>query len=357
MQSWSLRWKIALDAALIGVVATISGAGTTWIIMHYLELTKFGQYEADEIGRDILLGMVGAIPTVLIVAILGGRWVARKAVRPVDAIRQAAAGITLQNLDKRFPLPATGDEIAGLIDVLNTMLDRLQSSYEQSVRFSAEASHQLKTPLAVLRADVEAMLHAENPCAEAARAPEMLEQIHQLSSIAENLLLLARADSGRLELQKIAFDLRELLDGICDDARALAEAQHLTVEAKIPDELPIVGDRSSIALVLQNLIENAVKFNVPNGCICIYAETLDGHVQVRIKNNGSPIPPERIPHIFDRFSRAQSHNGVPGRGLGLSIASELIKAHSGSLDLIRSDSAWTEFRLRLPRKLIDAETR
>ena len=114
----------------------------------------------NQIGRDILLGMVGAIPTVLIVVILGGFWVARKAVRPVDAIRQAAAGISLQNLDKRFPVPAVDDEIAGLIDVLNAMLNRLQASFEQSVRFSAEASHQLKTPLAVLRADVEAMLHA-----------------------------------------------------------------------------------------------------------------------------------------------------------------------------------------------------
>jgi signal transduction histidine kinase len=92
---------------------------------------------------------------------------------------------------------------------------------------------------------------------------------------------------------------------------------------------------------------------VPNGCICIYAQTLDGQVEVRIKNNGPPIPPQRIPHIFDRFSRAQSDNGLSGPGLGLSIASELTKAHSGSLNLIRSDSAWTEFRLRLPRKLIE----
>ena len=299
MRSWSLRWKIALDAALIGIVATFAGAGTTWIIMHYWELSAFDRRlttdaqelfrdiknfpadasaasplfrenlfplalrnrfievrdasnrvlyatpglngsitddgvdsihfrklgphrvrmgtfreggltayvgadarEVNQIGRDILLGMVGAIPTVLVVVVLGGWWVARKAVRPVDAIRQAATGITLQNLDKRFPVPAADDEIAGLIEVLNTMLDRLQASFEQSVRFSAEASHQLKTPLAVLRADVEAMLHAENPCPEAARAPEMLQQIHQLSSIAENLLLLARADSGRLGVAK-----------------------------------------------------------------------------------------------------------------------------------------------------------
>jgi signal transduction histidine kinase len=113
--------------------------------------------------------------------------------------------------------------------------------------------------------------------------------------------------------------------------------------------LPMIGDRRSVALILQNLVENAVKFNEPGGCVCIYAHSLDGHMEVTVKNNGEPIPPERAPHIFERFYRARSDGRIPGPGLGLSLASELSKAQGGSLELIRSDSEWTEFRLRVPR--------
>lgn len=306
--------------------------------------------EVNQIGRDIVIGMFGAIPTVLIVVILGGRWVAGRAIAPVHDIRKAAERITAQNLDQRLPIPPAADEIAALIGVFNATLDRLQSSFEQSVRFSAEASHQLKTPISVLRAGVEEMLTDPNtPPKQQKRADELLHQIHQLTSIAENLLLLARADAGRLDLQRTEFDLCQVLDGICDDARALAEPYELTVETKMPTRLPLVGDRRSVALILQNLVENAVKYSQPGGCICIYAQAVNASVEVTVKNDGDPIPPERAPHIFERFYRARPDGRTPGPGLGLSIASELTKAHGGSLELVRSDSKWTEFRVRLPR--------
>jgi signal transduction histidine kinase len=230
------------------------------------------------------------------------------------------------------------------------MLDRLQRSFEQSMRFSAEASHQLKTPLSVMRADIEALLTDPNtPREQQERAEELLHQTHQLTSIAEKLLLLARADAGRLELQRKPFDLSELLDGVCDDARALAEPNGLTVDAKLPPEILMEGDRRSVALILQNLIENAVKYNRPEGVICIEAEATNGQVRVTVRNTGEPIPPDRVPHIFERFYRARVDGRIPGPGLGLSLASELTKAHGGSLDLVRSDAEWTEFRLLLKR--------
>ena len=307
--------------------------------------------EVNQIGWDILLGMVAAIPTVLIVIFIGGRWVASQALAPVEAIREAASRITVHNLHQRLPVPPCADEIAGLVAVLNLTFERLQRSFEQSARFSAEASHHLKTPLSVLRAGIEEILtDPDAPEKQQERADALLHQVHHLTSIAENLLLLARSDAGRLDLQHQEFDLSEVLEGVCDDARALAEPAGLTVEVKLPPHLPLVADRRAVAVIVQGLVENAVKYNEPGGCICISARATNGDAEVIVRNNGEPIPPERAPQIFEPFYRARSDGRIPGQGLGLSIACELAKAHGGELKLVRSDREWTEFRLRLPRR-------
>jgi signal transduction histidine kinase len=306
--------------------------------------------QVNQIGWDIIYGMLGAVPTVLVVVFIGGRWVASRAIAPVEEIRQAASRITAQNLDQRLPVPPTKDEIAGLIAVLNQTFERLQRSFEQSVRFSADASHQLKTPVAVLRAGIEEILtDPETPVKQQVRADALLHQTHHLTSVAENLLLLARADADRLELQREEFDLRELLDGMLDDARVLAEPQNLTVEADMPEKLLITGDRTFISIILQNLLDNAVKYNIDGGTICIRAQSASDGVQVTVSNNGEQIPPDRAPNIFERFYRARADQRRSGHGLGLSLARELATAHGGELALVRSDSEWTEFRLRLPR--------
>jgi signal transduction histidine kinase len=442
MKNWPLRWKIALYAAGLGVVATIAGASTTWLVMRWcetaaldrhlaaegnviyrlLEQTPANQssteiarsisqfttsdrllqvndgpkllyrspqlqadlngpherpqkrsllgrtyriatfhrghyriaiaadpYLIDRLGIDIVLGMGAAIPTVLIVVCLGGRWIARQALGPVQAIREAASRITIDNLSQRLPVSQAGDEIAGLVTVLNHTFDRLQSSFEQSVRFCADASHQLKTPMAVLRAGIEEILtDSATPAKQQARAGALLHQVHQLTSVTENLLLLARADAGRLVLQPSSFNLTEVLDGMCDDTRALAEPNGLTVNTDVAPQLPVLADRAATALITQNLVENAVKFNQPGGVIKIKARQVDGHVEVTIANNGDVIPPERQQSIFDRFYRSKSDSRLPGHGLGLSIARELARAQGGEVALLKSDGDWTQFSLRLP---------
>lgn len=352
MKRWPLRWKLAFYAAALAVVATLAGAATTWTIILSIDAEM---KQVNRIGWDILFGMLGAIPTVLIVIAIGGRWVAKQALAPVEAISQAAAQITVKNLDQRLPVPPTADEVADLVTVLNTTLDRLQRSFEQSVRFSAEASHHLKTPISVLRAGIEEILtDPDTPAKQQTRADALLHQIHQLTSIAENLLLLARADAGRLQLHREQFDLSEVLRGMCEDATVMAEAEGLEVEAKLPQELPVMADRRAISLIVQNLLENAIKYNEPEGCICIYASASNGEAEVTVKNNGDPIPPERAPHIFERFYRARADARIFGQGLGLSIAAELAKAHGGRLELVRSDREWTEFRLKLPHVRAEA---
>jgi two-component system, OmpR family, heavy metal sensor histidine kinase CusS len=306
--------------------------------------------EIDEIESDIILAMVGAIPTVLIVIAIGSRWVAHQALGPVEAISQAAAQISAQRLDQRLPVPPAKDEIAGLVSVLNNAFDRLQRSFEQSVRFSADASHALKTPLAVLRAGIEEILiDPQTRPKDQERANALLDQVHHLTSVSENLLLLARADAGRLELRREVFDFREILNGVFDDARTLAEPQRISVESEMAKHLPIVGDRFAAGLIVQNLLDNAIKYNKYGGSIRLSARLLDDVVEFSVANKGEPIPKDRREYIFERFYRARGNERNGGHGLGLSIARELAVAQRGGLVLVRSDAEWTEFRLVLPR--------
>jgi signal transduction histidine kinase len=304
----------------------------------------------NQIGRDIFLAMLGAIPTVLLITVIGSAWVASKAIAPVEEIRQAARKITAQRLEQRLPIPPTNDEIAGLIEVINATFERLQRSFEQSVRFSADASHHLKTPIAVLRAGVEEIL-ADVNCSESTqeRAEGLLHRIHHVSSVVDNLLLLSRADAGRLELSKTEFDLGEVLEGVLDDALTLAEPLDLKIEAEIPKHLPLKADRTFVAMIVQNLVENAVKYNTRGGRIRVEARALDGEVEMRIGNTGDGIPKDRSGQLFERFYRVRCGERVPGHGLGLSIAQELARAHGGDVELVRSDDSWTEMRVRLPQ--------
>jgi signal transduction histidine kinase len=306
--------------------------------------------EINQIGRDIFLAMLGAIPTVLLVTLVGAAWVASKAIAPVEEIRQAAKTITAQRLDQRLPVPPTNDEIAGLIEMLNTTFERLQRSFEQSARFSADASHHLKTPIAILRADVEEIL-ADVNCSEStqARAEGLLHRIHHLSSVVDNLLLLSRADAGRLEPSKAQFELREVLEGVLDDALTLAEPLNLTVEADIPKHLLLKADPTFCVMIAQNLVENAVKYNTPGGRIRVEARAVNGEVEMTIGNTGNGIPKERTEQLFERFYRVRGVARVPGHGLGLSIARELARAHGGDVELVHSDGSWTEMRVHLPQ--------
>jgi len=304
----------------------------------------------NQTGHDILLAMLGAIPTVLLVTLVGSTWVASKAIAPVEEIRQAAKIITAQRLDQRLPVPPTNDEIAGLIDVINTTFERLQRSFEQSARFSADASHHLKTPIAVLRAGVEEIV-ADVDCSEStqARAEGLLHRILDLSSVVDNLLLLSRADAGRLEVSKAEFDLSEVLEGVLDDAVTLAEPLDLKVEADVPKHLLLKADRTFVAIIVQNLVENAVKYNTPGGRIRVEARAVNGAVEITIGNTGDGIPKNRTGQLFERFYRVCGGERVPGHGLGLSTARELARAHGGDVELVHSDGRWTEMRLRLPQ--------
>lgn len=224
-------------------------------------------------------------------------------------------------------------------------LETTSAELDRTARFSANASHQLKTPVAVMRAGLET-LQVRGTLAEADshELEALIHQTYRISSVIEDLLLLSRMDAGRLRLDITAVSLSDLLAAALDDLSAQAGEQELKVEQDYPPDLHIAGEKRYTALIMQNLLENARKYNRPGGSIRITARETAGGVSLTIGNTAlRPIPAEVRAHIFERFHRGAQGENVPGYGLGLNLARELARLHGGDLQLIRSDEAWTEF--------------
>lgn len=227
-------------------------------------------------------------------------------------------------------------------------LESTSAELGRAARFSANASHQLKTPVAVLRAGLETML-AKHPQISPAESDEIAALIHQtyrVSSVIEDLLLLSRMDAGQLQLKLGPVNLSELIAATLDDLSAMPEGHELTVESDCPTGLWILGEKRYTALILQNLLENARKYNRPGGRIKITSSENGGEVLLTVGNTAErPIPPEVREHIFERFHRGGVGENIPGYGLGLNLARELARIHQGDLRLLSSDETWTEFEV------------
>ncbi|MEO5717818.1 MAG: HAMP domain-containing sensor histidine kinase [Chthoniobacterales bacterium] len=223
---------------------------------------------------------------------------------------------------------------------LQTTAEELQ----RSARFSADASHQLKSPITVLRAGLDSLLAREGfPQEVYEEISTLIHQTYRLTGVVEDLLLLARMDAGKLRLTLNTVDLTHLVEEWLDDLQAVPEESDFRVETDIPEGLQIAGEIKYTSLVVQNLLDNARKYNRPNGTIRITARHHAREVELRVENTGRGIPVEEQPYIFERFHRAGASHEVPGHGLGLNLARELVRLHGGELRLVRSDAAWTEF--------------
>ena len=230
-----------------------------------------------------------------------------------------------------------------------TALDTTNRDLERAARFSADASHQLKTPVAVVRAGLEELLKEEGLRPEAREEIGcLLQQTSRLTRVIEDLLLLSRMDAGALAIQKKAVDLRLLVDELLDDLSIEPDKENLQITVDIPVPCTVAGDRMYTSLLLQTLLENARKYNRPGGSLRVWAESDGGSVQCLVGNTGRPIPENVRKRIFERFHRGHSGENVSGYGLGLNLAKELARLHGGFLELRQSEADWTEFALRLP---------
>jgi signal transduction histidine kinase len=273
--------------------------------------------------------ILGAGAVLLLVGFIASHLIANRLARPVEKL----AIDSEENLARRQKVEA---------DLAST-----SEELQRSARFSADASHQLKTPVTVLRAGIEEMLRREN------LAPEMYDELsalhhqtYRLTGVIDDLLLLSRMDAGRLKIEFGSVDLTQLIEEWLDDLNALPDPLGLEVKAYLPPALRISGERRYTSLILQNLLENARKYNRPGGRIHITAREEEGWVILTVGNSGPPIPFDMQPHIFERFSRGANGEKIAGHGIGLNLARELVRLHGGQLNLVTSNQEWTEFEVR-----------
>ncbi len=300
------------------------------------------------------IGFLLALPLALALVGIGGWIVAGRALRPLRVIAETAEQVTARGLDQRIPLSDEDPEITRVILVLNKMIDRLESSFQQATRFSADASHELKTPLAIMQGELENALQEALPDSKEQQVfGNLLEETQRLKTITRGLLLLALADSGQLKPSPEDVDFPAMLDGIIEDARALAEETHLSFEVELTRDITVRADPALLRTAVLNLFVNAVKYNEPGGRIRTSLESCDTHVVLTVSNSGPGIPLSDQSRIFTRFHRVNSarDRNVDGVGLGLSLAREIVKAHGGELELRESRPGWTCFELWIPHAL------
>lgn len=341
-----------------------AGAGDSQTMMIHGRAARVGAWRVDpylvRVGsrlsvikrfqKDLGIGFLAGLPAVGLVVFFGGLWLGRRAVAPVAELSSAAERISASNPGERLPQPDGNDEIARLTEVLNRSFDRLQASYDIASRFSADASHQLKTPVTILRAGLDHLSRATDLSDSQVKEVALLrQQTRRLTSLIEDLLLLAQADAGRMSLEQEAVDLKAMIQAVGDDLSVLVEENGVTVEEVLPDSLPVTVDRRLVRIVLQNLVENAAKYTPAGGSIRITGLHEADWVVVRITNTGIDIPIKDRELIFERFRRGSGVGGnVRGHGLGLNIARELVRAHGGELRLNPSEPGQVEFEFRLP---------
>ena len=310
---------------------------------------KTFQAEVDQVRNHFMLAVAAGIA----LSALAGWMIASKAIRPIDRIAETAEHVTALGLDRRIGLTGREDkEFARLIKVLNAMMERLEQSFQHAVRFSADASHELKTPLAVMRGELERGLKECTPGSEQEqRFIELSEEVHRLNQITEALLTLSRADSGSLKLNKTEFSLTEALESFCEDAEILCGEEELAFRSDIKEGLVISADRVLVLSVLHNLVSNAIKYNQEGGEVGITASRSADDVVVEVTNTGPGIPADQRDRIFKRFHRVDDARSRQrdGFGLGLNIALELTSVNGGELSLLEdSPSGQTRFAVRFP---------
>ena len=304
----------------------------------------------------LLQSMLVIAPIVLLCSAALGWWLAGTSVEPLLGIMDELKAITDgRSLHRRLAVPLSSDEISRLVVTLNGMLARLERSFSSLRRFTADASHELKTPLMVLRAGVErGLTHPQTPRDVLQSLDETLDQINQMTEMVDNLLTLARADEGRASLAVEQSDLREVVADVSETAGMLGEDAHIRVATEIPSGpvlLPV--DRHRIRELLLNLVTNAIKYTPAGGTIGLTLSDADGVVTVVVSDTGVGIAPGDLPHIFDRFWRAdpaRSRTGErAGTGLGLAITKWIAEAHGGSITVQSRPGRGTVFTVHLPR--------
>ncbi|HSR09827.1 MAG TPA: heavy metal sensor histidine kinase [Thermodesulfobacteriota bacterium] len=301
--------------------------------------------------HSFLLTMAAIFPVALLLAGGGGWLLARRALRPVDQMAEAARRISAEHLATRLEDTGANDELSRLAKTLNEMLSRLDASFRQIRQFSADASHELQTPLTILKGEIEVALRSARKPEEYERVlRSSLEEIERIARLVDGLLLLARADAGVLRMDIRPTDLKRVAEQVYGQATVLAEKKGVDLRLGTVEEISVPADPERLRRVLLNLVENAVKYTPCGGRVTISLGRRGDRAAVRVRDTGMGIAPEERERIFDRFYRSADARarGEGGAGLGLCIARSIVEAHRGTIEVESAPGQGSTFTVLLP---------
>ncbi len=361
MKPRSLRSRFAIFCALLVAGTLVVFAGLSAALFYHEQLEAFSEdhtvvpsaddrSEAWEGGLTLVSSYALLLPAAALGSAAIGWFFATRFLRHLTQLADSADRISIHNLQDRLEVPATLDEVSRLTKAMNELLGRLEASITQIKRFTADASHELRMPLTVMKCEVEALLRDGTSGFSPDAGERLLLEINRLTRLCESLLFLARADADEVDFDPRGVNLSALGLELLEDAQALAESWQIKVDALIEPDVQITGDLQLVRRLLQNLLDNAVKHNVNHGWIRFSIGVREKYGSLVIANSGTPIPPGEQTRLFQRFHRVdpvRATNGS-GAGLGLSICREIVALHGGSISLISSNANETSFQVLLP---------
>jgi signal transduction histidine kinase len=351
----TIRTRLTLWYAVIFSVSLLAIGVSMYsdlVVEQRAEIARHHPAMVDEdAGMDITQTILLYGGSAVVVGLLGGWWLTRRAFAPVAALTQAAEKIHERNLSEQLPRSGNGDELDRLTEVFNAMTARLDGSFQRIREFTLHASHELKTPLTILRGELETALHNEHSgTAQQERLASQIDEIERLTKIVDGLTLLTKADAGQIALKCEPLRLDELVRESFADAKILAHPQNIEVRLDQCDETTVAGDRHRLRQLLLNLADNAVKYNRPGGAVTFSLQRDGKFAGLQIANTGAGLAPELQRRVFERFFRGGSSHGnnVEGCGLGLSIAQWIVTAHHGEIQFSSEPDKLTTVSVRLP---------
>ncbi len=289
---------------------------------------------------SLRLALLLLAPLAVALSAASGYWLAGRALAPVDQVTSLARDIEASQLSRRLPVPKARDEIGRLVETFDQMIARLEASFEAMKRFTADASHELRGPLATMRGAIDVALSRPREAEEYRRVLSSVgEDVDRLRSIAEELLILARADAGRINVERNPVRLDLVASEVAESFAATAARQGALLEARCAAPVLMLGDERWLRQLVFNLLDNALKFSARetegvSAKVAIEVTHDNGVARLAVTDSGPGIPPEALDHIFERFYRADGarpYRGVEGFGLGLAITSWIVEAHGGTI--------------------------
>jgi heavy metal sensor kinase len=307
--------------------------------------------EVERVLQGLLTSLSIAFPLMVAVSIGGGYFFMRNGLKPLDHIVAMAERITSRNLNERIPVAATGDELQKLSVSVNQMMARLEEAFHHISRFSADAAHEIRTPLAIIRGELEAALqlpHSQPAIRE--RIQSALEEVDRLTRIVEQLLEMSRLEAGEVLADRSRFDFAEMTRTTVDQMRLLAEEKEVEIRFEGQEPIEIEGDRIRLKQVVVNLLDNAIKYSASHAAVSVKTLRLDGKAILEVTDTGIGIPDGALPYIFDRFYRVDKARSrqLGGTGLGLAIVKSICAAYGGAVTVQSAEGKGATFRVELP---------